>query len=268
MPRYRLLLEYDGTGFAGWQFQPGCRTVQGEIERAVKILTKEEIRVTAAGRTDAGVHAAGQVASFAVETSLDPERVLRAFNGILPRDVRVLSAAETDPGFDPRRNATGKTYRYSILNRIAGSALNYGQVLHYPYKLDLRAMQAAATSFVGEHDFSAFRASDCESDNAIRRIMGCDVSGREGGLVTIELTATAFVKNMVRIITGTLLEVGNGRRVPESIAAALASGRRNDAGVTAPAHGLMLERVYYGDVPEIGMEWPEFGRCAVREDGG
>jgi tRNA pseudouridine38-40 synthase len=267
MPRYRLLLEYDGSGFAGWQFQPGCRTVQGDLENAVRILTKEEIRVSSAGRTDAGVHAAGQVASFCIHAEVEPERLVRALNGILPADVRVLSASEAVPAFDPRRGATGKTYRYSVLNRIAGSALQRGRVLHYPYRLDADAMRAAAMLFKGTHDFSAFRASDCEANNAVRQVIGCIVDYNGEGLITIDITATAFVKNMVRIITGTLIEVGNGRRTRESVANALSSGKREDAGVTAPPHGLTLVRVYYGVIPDIGIEWPAYLPAGTREGG-
>ena len=257
MPRYRLLLEYDGAGFAGWQYQPGNRTVQGEIEKAIAVFAKETVRVTGAGRTDAGVHALGQVASFDLARPLGLPSAFGSFNGILPRDLRVLSIAEA-PGFDARRSATGKTYRYRVLNRPAPPAVQRGFVLHHPWRLDAVAMARAAAAFEGTHDFSAFRASDCESGHAVRRVHSCRVT-RDGDMVVMEVTATAFVKNMVRVMAGTLIEIGNGRRPESAAAAALASKDRGDAGATAPAHGLFLVQVCYGKkggAPAPGIAWP------------
>lgn len=274
MPKYRLLIEYDGTDFSGWQYQPGARTVQEEIEKAIAVFSRERTRVTAAGRTDAGVHAAGQVASFSLEKVVDPSRLRRALNGIMPGDVRVMSAAEAGPDFDARRSATGKTYRYLILNRPSPPALGRGFVLHHPYNLDVAAMSRAATTFEGEHDFSAFRASDCESAHAVRHIFSCTVAVcppsafglQPEALVAVEVTATAFLKNMVRVMVGTLLEIGNGRRTAESVADALLSGRRDAAGVTAPAHGLFLHKVFYGAGLTDGVEWAASGSRLTTND--
>jgi tRNA pseudouridine38-40 synthase len=292
MPRYRLLLEYDGTEFSGWQYQPGSRTVQAEVEKALSVFAREQARVNAAGRTDAGVHARGQVASFDLAGEVDPLRMMRALNGIMPRDVRVVSAAVAEVGFDARRSATGKTYRYYILNRPAPPTIGRGFVLHRPHTLDLGAMSRAAAGFAGEHDFSAFRASDCEADHAVRRVYSCKVSRQPSAfssqrsasdeahssfilhpssLVVVEVTATAFLRNMVRVMVGTLLEIGEGRRPEGAVDEALLTGKRNAGGVTAPAHGLYLERVYYAEGPSEGIEWPDFGvrsaECGVRSAG-
>jgi len=256
MSHYRLLLEYDGTDFSGWQYQKGCRTVQDEIEKAIEIFTKERIRVTGAGRTDAGVHASGQVVSLELAGHPEPVRLSHAMNGILPRDVRVLSAAECDPSFNARRRASGKRYRYRILNRSASAAILRGFVFHCPRHLDIPAMKEASGLFKGEHDFSAFRASNCECEHAVRKIFECDVSVEKDNLLTIDVSATAFVKNMVRIMAGTILEVGWGARSIESVSEALRQGERGLAGVTAPPHGLVLEKVFYGEWPSSGIEWP------------
>ena len=260
MPRYRILLEYDGAAFSGWQLQPGHRTVQEELERAIGVFAREPARVAGAGRPDAGVHALGQVAAFDLAAPPDLPRAFRAFNGILPKDCRVLSIAEAPAGFDPRRAATGKTYRYRILNRPAPPAVRRGFVLHYPWRLDAVAMVRAAAAFKGTHDFGAFRAADCEAAHAVRHVHHCRVTRNEE-MVVVEVTATAFVKNMVRIMVGTLIEIGNGRRPEGSIAEALESRDRAAAGVTAPPQGLFLAQVYYaeeGGAPAPGLEWPSY----------
>ena len=261
MPRYRILLEYDGTGFSGWQFQPGHRTVQGELEKAIAVFTRESVRVTGAGRTAAGVHALGQVATFDLAAPPDARRALKSFNGILPQDCRVLGLQEADSVFDARRSATGKTYRYHVLNRAAPPAVRRGFVLHHPWPLDAGAMARAAAALEGTHDFSAFQAADCECAHAVRHVHACLVT-RAGELITVEVTATAFVKNMVRIIVGTLLEIGGGRRPGAAVAGALDTKVRSAAGVTAPAHGLFLAAVHYaeeGGRPVPGLDWPGDG---------
>ena len=261
MPRYRILLEYDGTGFSGWQFQPGHRTVQDEVEKAIAVFTRERVRVTGAGRTDAGVHALGQVATFDLAAPLDTRRALGSFNGILPRDCRVLGLHGADPAFDARRSAAGKTYRYRVLNRAAPPAVRRGFVLHHPWPLDAGAMARAAAAFEGTHDFTSFQAADCECGHAVRHVHACRVA-HAGDLVTIEVTATAFVKNMVRIIVGTLLEIGGGRRPEAAIAGVLDAKDRGAAGVTAPAHGLFLDAVHYAEEqgrPVPGIAWPGIG---------
>jgi tRNA pseudouridine38-40 synthase len=232
--------------------------VQGEIEKAIAVFTKEHVRVCGAGRTDAGVHAAGQVASFTLESAVDPYRLFRALNGILPRDLRAISADLCDPGFDPRRSSTGKTYVYRILNRPAAPVLLENRVFHFPFRLDAKLMKEVAQSFEGKHNFSAFRSSDCEAVLTKRDLHRCSVTGEAGSLICIEVTARSFLKNMIRIMAGTLLEIGNGRFPPDRIATVLETGDRNQAGPTAPGHGLTLEKVYFGPGFTDGIDWPVY----------
>ena len=244
--RIRLVVEYDGTDFAGWQLQPGQRTVQGELERAVGRLTKadERVVVAGAGRTDAGVHAEAMVAAFDSPRPLPQVAFVKGLNALLPPDVAVRSAEFVSPDFDPRRDARGKRYRYRILNQPVRSPLHARRWWHVREPLDLAAMRRAAESLVGEHDFSAFRAQGCEAKTTVRRLFRLEV---EQGPPEIEIVAdaTAFLRYMVRNLVGTLVDVGLGKLQASRIPAILASGDRRQAGRTAPAHGLTLEAVYY-----------------------
>lgn len=241
----KLLVEYDGTDFEGWQRQaPPARTVQAALEDALLEMTRAPTLVRGAGRTDAGVHARGQVASFVTEAAIPVVGFRRGLNALLDPDVAVLDVAEVDPAFDPRRSARGKHYAYRVLTRESRSPLLRRTSWHVGARLDLAAMAAAGRHLLGEHDFSAFRSADCDRTNPVRVIRRLDVS-ESGDLVTIDVEATAFLKNMVRVIAGTLVEVGRGRRTPDQVADALARRDRSRAGRTAPAHGLTLERVFY-----------------------
>jgi tRNA pseudouridine38-40 synthase len=242
----KLVLEYDGTGYVGWQVQPNGPSVQAEVERALAALHKAPRRATAAGRTDAGVHALGQVVSFAEERPLPLSAYVKGMNALLPADVAVREAEVLADGFDARRDARGKRYRYRIQNLPTRAPLSrrFSWQLFRP--LDVEAMRAAAPALLGRHDFSAFQASDCESHHAVRELRRLDVSGRPGGEIEVVAEATAFVKHMVRNIVGTLVEVGLGARAPASLAEVLASGDRSRAGPTAPPQGLCLEQVFYG----------------------
>jgi tRNA pseudouridine38-40 synthase len=241
----RLLIEYDGTDFAGWQRQAGQRTVQGCLEEAfLKMTEGRPVRITGAGRTDAGVHAEGQVASVRTDARIPPTGFLRGLNTHLPADIAVLELADVDPAFDARRSARGKVYRYRIWNHLVRSPLHARTTWHHRARLDVAAMRAAAAVFVGEHDFRAFRASDCERKTTVRRIRAFEV-WRDGAVITCTVEGTAFLKNMVRIMAGTLVAAGRGELTPASIGALLESGDRTDAGITAPAHGLTLVRVIY-----------------------
>jgi tRNA pseudouridine38-40 synthase len=240
----RLLVEYDGTAFSGWQRQDGPRTVQQELEEAFAKMVGGPVYVQGAGRTDAGVHAAGQVASVVVEVDIPTGGFLRGLNSHLPPDVAILDVAEAPESFDARRSARGKVYRYRMWNHPVRSPLEARTSWHVRKALDVAAMRAAARLFVGEHDFAAFRASDCERRTTVRHLSRVDVD-RRAALVTVEVEGTAFLKNMVRIITGTLVAVGHGALDEPAVAALLAGGSRTDAGMTAPAQGLTLLRVIY-----------------------
>ena len=241
--KIRLLLEYDGTDFAGWQIQPDARTVQATLEEALLQLLGDRVRVSAAGRTDAGVHAAGQVACFSTERDLEPQGVLRALNALTPPDLTVSAADVVPESFDPRRSAKSRAYVYRIWNRRASSPFWRRYAWHVRGALRFDAMAAAAECLVGEHDFSSFRAAGCDAKHAVRRVDRSEVT-REGDLVCYRIEATAFLRHMVRNIVGTLVDIGHGRR-DEEIEALLAARDRTQAGATAPAHGLCLERVSY-----------------------
>ena len=242
--RIRLLVEYEGTGFVGWQRQVNGPSIQAALEEAVLAITGERLTVAGAGRTDAGVHALGQVAAFTTRSAIPPRGLLRGLNAVLPPAVAVLEATEAEPTFDPRRMARGKHYRYSIWNGEPRSPLRARTSWHIRDPIDAAAMDAAGRPLLGEHDFSAFRAADCDRKNPVRRIDRLEVR-REGDLVTLEVEATAFLKHMVRIVVGTLADAGRGRATPEDVAGVLAGGDRTRAGPTAPPHGLTLVRVDY-----------------------
>ncbi len=240
----RILIEYDGTDFAGWQRQPGQRTIQAEIEAAIAQMTGEAVLVRGAGRTDAGVHAQGQVANFTLDANIPTLGLLRGLNSLLPPDIALLDVAEAPPEFDARFSAHGKLYRYHIWNHLVRSPLNARVSWHCRGAIDLEAIRAAAAALVGQHDFRAFRAADCERRTTIRIIRRLDVS-RAGDLIAFEVEATAFLKNMVRILVGTLTDLGRGRITPDVIPAMLTTGDRTIGGVTAPPQGLTLVRVDY-----------------------
>ena len=244
MRNLRLLVEYDGTDFHGWQRQPGLRTVQSSLEEAIRSMTGEAVAVRGAGRTDAGVHAAGQVANFTLEARIPEAGLLRGLNSLLPRDLAILDVREVAPDFDARFSARGKVYRYRIWNHLVRSPLEARRTWHCRSVLDLAAMHQAARALCGEHDFRAFRAADCERRTTVRVIRRLDLE-RQGALVTLDVEATAFLKNMVRILVGTLVDLGRGKVAPGAIAHMLASGDRAAGGVTAPPQGLTLLRVFY-----------------------
>lgn len=246
MARIRLVLEYDGTEFAGWQMQPNGRTVQEELERGLATLLGAPVRVLAAGRTDAGVHALGQVACFDTDRALPLKAYARGLNGHLPPDLAVIRAEEVAPDFDPRRWSLGKHYRYRISNLGRRSPLRRRTHWELFGALDVEAMREATRPLIGRHDFSAFRAADCEAANPFREVRSIRIDGEPGDALVIDVEGTAFLKHMVRNLVGTLVEVGKGRRDPAWIAEVLASRDRSRAGATAPAHGLALMQVFYG----------------------
>jgi tRNA pseudouridine38-40 synthase len=248
----KLILEYDGTGLCGWQRQDNGPSVQGHLEAALAALLQQPVPVVGASRTDAGVHALGQVASFSAECRIPLHGIRRGLNSLLPDSIAVVAAEEVPDDFHPRFSACGKEYRYTLLNRPERSPLWRRRTWHRARPLDLAAMQAAAAALLGEHDFSAFRAAGCTARHARRCITAVEVTA-EPPLCHVTVRGNAFLRNMVRIIAGTLVEVGEGRRPRESVAAALRSGRREDAGQTAPPHGLALVRVDYPPVPSSAV---------------
>jgi tRNA pseudouridine38-40 synthase len=246
MRTLKLILEYDGTEYVGWQLQAHGRSIQGELERALEILLKEPVRVTGAGRTDSGVHALGQVASFRTARDVPLKAFVAGLNSLLPRDIAVRSAAEERPGFDARRAASGKRYRYRIINRRTRAPLEQRYAWEVFPALDVVAMQEGARALVGRHDFSAFRAGDCQASTTVRELRSLEIR-RDGDGLVMEVEATAFLKHMVRNIAGTLVEVGRGKRPARALGEVLDSKDRARAGPTAPAHGLCLVEVYYED---------------------
>ncbi|MFT8242602.1 tRNA pseudouridine(38-40) synthase TruA [Roseomonas sp. BN140053] len=251
MPSYALLVEYDGSPFAGWQRQENALSIQQVIEEAAGALNHDRVAsTTAAGRTDAGVHAVGQVVQLEVAADLPPGRLREALNfHLLPHPVAVVAAARAPEGWNARFSATGRAYRYRILNRQARAALDFGRVWHVPRPLDAAAMHAAAQTLLGRHDFSSFRASSCQAKDALRTLDRLDVS-RFGPEIEIIAEARSFLHHQVRNLVGTLAQVGLGRQPVEWPRAVLDARDRGRAGQTAPAQGLCLTAVRYEPAPE------------------
>jgi tRNA pseudouridine38-40 synthase len=245
MPSYRLLLEYDGTCYAGWQWQPDRTTVQGEVEHAVaRVMGHAPISVVGSGRTDAGVHALGQVASFASPVERDLRNLRLGLNSMLPPDITCRDARRAPDGFDARMHAKRKLYRYRLLDGNRRSALRERFVAHEHVTLDVEAMARAAACLVGTHDFTSFRAAGSEVPTSVRTLFRVEVA-RVADEIVFELEGDGFLRAMVRIIVGTLVEVGRGRRSPQSLVTTLAAQDRAAAGRTAHAQGLCLVSVVY-----------------------
>lgn len=245
MRNFKLTLCYDGTRYNGWQKQGNTEnTIQEKLEDMLSRLLGQDIELAASGRTDAGVHARKQVCSFHADTDKDCEELLSDMSKYLPEDIGAVSLEDAPPRFHARLNCTGKTYVYRIWNSEAPNVFERKYVYTYTAPLDLDAMRKAADELAGEHDFSAFTSAKRMKKSAVRRLDKIDISGEKGEIV-IKLTGSGFLYNMVRIIVGTLIEAGAGERNAESVAAALHSLDRKNAGFTAPAQGLILWDVYY-----------------------
>ena len=244
MRNIKLTIEYDGKCYNGWQKQPNKLNIQGEIEKAIYNITKEEVELIGSGRTDAGVHALGQVANFKTNSQISIEKLPLAINSQLKNSIVIKRAEEVDERFHSRYNAKHKTYRYIINNSKCGTAIYRNLEYSYPFELDAQKMQQAAKYFEGEHDFKAFKSSGTSSKNSVRTIYKAIVK-KEGEKIIIELTGNGFLYNMVRIISGTLLDVGLGKIKPEEIPEIIESKDRQRAGKTLPSHGLYLVEVKY-----------------------
>lgn len=244
MQNYKITIQYDGTNYHGWQMQANARTVQGELTRVLSLLDQRPVTLHGAGRTDAGVHAKGQVANFFLAREFAPTRLRDAVNGNLDRDLRVMAVERVDPSFNARFSATRKTYRYQLWTGAVISPFVYRYIHHHRGPLDVAAMQTAAALLVGKHDFSAFTVMDSEITDRVRTLRRLAIE-QEGELITILAVADGFLRYMVRTIVGTLIEVGCGRRAAASLTGVLASCNRANAGAKAPARGLTLMRVDY-----------------------
>lgn len=244
MRNIKLTIEYDGKDFNGWQKQPNKLNIQGEIERAIEEMTGEQTDLIASGRTDAGVHALGQVANFKTNSKIPIDKISIAINTKLKRSIRIIMAEEVEEKFHSRYNCKRKTYRYIINNSENGTAIYRNLQYNFSEKLNEQKMNEAIKFFFGEHDFRGFKASGTSSKSSVRTIYYGKVE-RQKSLVIIEITGNGFLYNMVRIIAGTLVEVGLGKIKPEEIRDIIASGDRQRAGRTLPPQGLYLVNVEY-----------------------
>lgn len=244
MKRIMLKIAYDGTAYYGWQVQPKVPTVEAEINKALSELLGEEVTVIGASRTDAGVHALGNVAVFDTESAFPPEKICLAVNNRLPADIRVMSSVEVAADFHPRKEKCSKTYEYKILNSkiLIPTYRLYAYHIYYP--LDPCLMREAAKYLTGEHDFASFCSVNTQVKDTTRTIYDLDVY-KEGNMITIRVKGNGFLYNMVRIIAGTLIEVGRGKYPPDKIKEILNGCNRSLAGPTAPAHGLTLVKIEY-----------------------
>lgn len=245
MRNIKLTIEYDGKDFNGWQKQPDKLNIQGTIEKAIESVTGEIVELNASGRTDAGVHSLGQVANFKTNSKIPIEKIPIALNTKLKKTIRIIEAEEVDERFHSRLSCKRKTYRYVINNSEFSSALYRNLECHIPQKLDIEKMKQAAKYFEGEHDFKAFKASGTSSKSSVRAIYKAEIYKRDDGRICIELTGNGFLYNMVRIISGTLVEVGMDKIKPQDIEKIINEGKREAAGKTLPPYGLFLVKVEY-----------------------
>jgi tRNA pseudouridine38-40 synthase len=240
----KVVLEYDGSGFAGWQQQANGRTVEAELKRALQAVTGQAVKVYAAGRTDAGAHAEGQVVSFQTDGRISPHRLVAALNARLPADVAVLSGEEVPDEFHARYSAKWRRYRYRYLDRPSRPALERGRCWHVRGALDVNAMSAAAKALVGKHDWTSYCSASEPVDSRVREMRSARVV-RRGDVVELELVAEGFLRGLARSIAGALAEVGRGRQRPDWVGEVLEARDRRKAAKTAPAGGLTLMEVIY-----------------------
>lgn len=256
MSTYKLTIAYDGSGFKGWARQPGLRTVQEVLEEGVgRILGGVPVELSVAGRTDTGVHALGQVASFELDREA-PDRFATRINAVLPRDVSVLACEEAPGGFDARRWATSRRYRYRLLTSEQRTPFEEGRSLWWPHASDRSALDACAAAIVGEHDFTAFTPTQTEHVRFERRVLRASWDGGGKDILAFDITADAFMRNMIRVLVGTMLEVAGGKRGVEDFARLLEGAPRERAGETAPPHGLYFAGAEFADGPTFEPNTP------------
>ena len=242
--RVKMVVAYDGTNYSGWQIQPNGVTIEQKLNEALQALLGEDIRVTGASRTDAGVHSLGNVCIFDTDTRMPAEKISYALNQRLPEDIVVQDSCEVPDTFHPRFSKSRKTYEYRILNRRFRMPTRRLDTYFYHYPLDVQKMQEAADYLVGEHDFKSFCAVNAQSKTSVRTIYACTIT-KEADIITIRVTGNGFLYNMVRIIAGTLIKVGAGEFAPQEMQTILDACDRSVAGPTAPAHGLTMIGLEY-----------------------
>ena len=245
MRNIKLVIEYDGTNYHGWQIQPNAVSIQETIEDRLQKITQEEIRLIAAGRTDAGVHAIEQVANFSTKSQLDLSNIQRGLNSMLPPDIVIKEISDAEQDFHARYSAKNKINRYVILNRRFPCPLYRNCSWFMPFKLNIKEMKEAAQCLIGEHDFSSFKASRCNSNNPIREVYGISIDKDTKGFIIFEIEANAFLKQMARNIVGTLADVGKGKIGVSEFEEILRAKDRKKAGITAPPQGLFLVKIKY-----------------------
>lgn len=244
MKNIKIIIEYDGTNFKGWQKQPNIRTVQGELEKTISEVTKEEVQIFGSGRTDRGVHANGQVANFKTTSSIPADKFRLVINSRLVNDIVIKESCEVEESFHSRYNAIGKEYKFLIYNNEIKSSLLRNYTYHVPYKLNFEKMKIASKSFIGEHDFKSFMASGSSAKTSVRRIDKLDIN-KTNDIIEVKIKGNGFLYNMVRIIVGTLIEIGCGKIKEKEILSIINSKQRQNAGHTAMPQGLYLEKVFY-----------------------
>ncbi len=245
MRNIKLLIEYDGTNYHGWQVQPNALTIQEVMEEKIEVMTQQRVRLIASGRTDAGVHALGQVANFKTTSSIPVDGFQRGLNSLLPPDIIVKSAEEVEARFHAQYGAKRKTYRYVILNREVPSALYRNYSWHLPLALDVQAMQKASSLLLGRKNFGSFQGADADTEDLVREVYRAEWSAEEEDFLHFTIAADGFLKHMVRNIVGTLVEVGRGKLPVQDFERILDARDRRQAGITAPAQGLFLVEVKY-----------------------
>ncbi len=247
MRNIKLTIEYDGTAYHGWQIQPGLKTIQGVMKERIAQITQEKVNLIGAGRTDAGVHALGQVANFKTESAIDVTSLQRGLNSLLAPDIVITGVEEMEERFHARFSARSKIYEYCILNQPYPSAIGRYYTWFIHHGLDISSMKRCGEILIGSHDFSSFRASGDESSHSIREVFRLEIERRNGNLIVVAIEANAFLREMVRSIVGTLVDVGRGKTSFEEFKEIFQAQDRRQAGMTAPARGLFLIEVKYGE---------------------